>query len=99
MCFSVPDILGAVNRLNSLGVELIMVSPKHDIAVARDPDGYAIQLICQDVDKHEELAEVCREVVSEGAKQARKEITQSNDPETLEEAGMKPSGHKQATLQ
>ena len=76
-----------------------MISPKHDLAVARDPDGYAIQLICQDIDKHEELAEVCRQVVTEGAEQAREEITQSNDPETLEEAGMKLTDNAQGTSQ
>lgn len=75
---------------------MIYVSPKQcvvadsDIAVVRDPDGYAIQLITQELDKHEELAEVCREIVMDGAENAREEIVEDSNPETLEEAGVKP---------
>ena len=62
-----------------------------DIIVVRDPDGYPIQMIDQDIDKHMELEEVCREVVMHGAEQAMQELELDGDPITLEEAGMKPS--------
>ncbi|WFD35995.1 hypothetical protein MCUN1_002866 [Malassezia cuniculi] len=90
LCISVPDVHAAVHRLRHLDVELIYVSPKHDVAVARDPDGYAVQLISQELDKHEQLAEVCREVVLDGAENAREVIEKDNNPLTLEEAGVAP---------
>ena len=105
ICFSVPDVYSTVHRLQSLEIEMVYLSPKQcvaadsDIAVVRDPNGYAIQLITQELDKHEELAEVCREIVIDGAEHALEEITEESNPETLAEAGVKtPSPPPPQTL-
>ena len=58
------------------------------MCIRDSPDGYPIQLLSQDFDKHEELEQACREVVMDGAQQAMEDIKQDNNPITLEEAGL-----------
>ncbi|WFD45758.1 hypothetical protein GLX27_000382 [Malassezia furfur] len=89
LCFSVPDILKAKRRFESLGVDTVDIgSAKNDIIVIHDPDHYPIQLISQDFDMHEELEKACRHVVLEGAEQAIQDLRLDNNPVTLEEAGI-----------
>ncbi|WFD42572.1 hypothetical protein MPSI1_001218 [Malassezia psittaci] len=93
LCFSVPDIHKARQRLSSLGVETMDINPpRTDILILYDPDRHPIQLLSQDLDKHEELAKVCREVVLYGAERAMQDIRQSDNPVTLEEAGALANG-------
>lgn len=67
----------------------LLTPRRSDILVLKDPDGYSIQILSQEVDKHMELQEACREVVMGGAQQAMQEISEDCNPVTLEEAGMK----------
>ncbi|WFD31304.1 hypothetical protein MSPP1_002338 [Malassezia sp. CBS 17886] len=90
ICFSVPDMLNTRHRLAHLDVPTVDIGTiKNDIIVVKDPDGYAIQLLSQDFDKLAELEEACRAVVVAGAQQSMRDLNQSNDPETMAEAGMK----------
>lgn len=59
--------------------------------VIEDPDGYPIQLLSQDIDKHEQLEAACRTVVVEAQEQAIKTIKHDQNPITMEEAGLLPS--------